>query len=147
MVRIMGYRKTIARNKIIPAAVLAACIVAGSAADVMARSSVWISSRDSNSCIVSAVFQYDKKFESDLRKENGIESAILRMDINTKEPAELCNMLMMVQGEVKWRPLICVQQARGNIYKGYLVLPEEFVLYKPIEIYLGDRKVDANFIK
>lgn len=112
-----------------------------------ARSSVWISSRDSNACIVSAVFQYDKKFEANIQKENSMSNAVLRMDINTREPAELCSTLMMVQGENRWRPLICVKQARGAIYKGYLVLPEEFVLYRPIEIYLGDRRVDANFIQ
>ncbi|MDF1535862.1 MAG: hypothetical protein P1S46_05080 [bacterium] len=114
---------------------------------LQARSSFWISSRDTNACIVSAVVQYDEKLEAQVREENGITNVILQMDINTKEPQELCSMLMMDQGENRWRPLLCVTNIRGNIYKGYLILPEEFTLANPIQIRLGDRTVEAKFLK
>ncbi len=112
-----------------------------------ARSSFWISSRDTNACIVSAVVQYDKKLEAQIREDNGITNVILQMDVHTKEPQELCSMLMMYQGDNRWRPLLCVTNIRGNIYKGYLILPEEFTLADPIAIRLGDRTVEARFIK
>ncbi|UCG37974.1 MAG: hypothetical protein JSV00_07155 [bacterium] len=111
-----------------------------------ARNSFWISSRDKNACIVSAVVQYNPRLEAQVRQENGISNAILQMDIHTKEPQELCNLLMMRQKDESWRPLLCVTQIRGNIYSGYLILPEEFRLSLPIEIRLGDRSVEANFL-
>lgn len=36
--------------------------------DAEARSSFWISARDKNACIVSAVVQYDKKLEAKFLK-------------------------------------------------------------------------------
>jgi hypothetical protein len=115
--------------------------------EVEARSSFWISARDKNACIVSAVVQYDKKLAARVRQENGIDNAVLKMDVNTKEPQELCTMLMMQQGEHRWRPLLCVIKFRGNIYSGYLILPQEFNLAFPIEISLGDRTIEATFMK
>lgn len=114
---------------------------------VQARSSFWISSRDTKACIVSAVVQYDKKLEAQIREENGITNVVLQMDIHTKEPHELCTMLMMHQGDTRWRPLLCVTKIRGNIYKGYLILPEAFTLADPIQVQLGDRSVEAKFLK
>jgi len=115
--------------------------------EVEARSSFWISARDKNACIVSAVIQYDKKLEAQVRRENGIDNAILQMDVNTKEPQELCSMLMMRQDEHRWRPLLCVTNIRGNIYSGHLILPIEFTLSSQIEISLGDRAIKAKFMK
>lgn len=112
-----------------------------------ARSSFWISSRDKNACIVSAVVQYDTRLEEQVRKENGITNNVLQMDIHTQEPQELCSMLLMHQGPIQWRPLLCVTKIRGNIYSGYLILPEEFNLGVPIVIRLGDRTVEAKFVK
>lgn len=112
-----------------------------------ARSSFWISDRDKNACIVSAVVQYDPKLEARVQKENGIGNAILQMDLHTKEPQELCTMLMMKQDDRLWRPLLCVTRIRGNIYSGYLVLPPEFSLQFPIEISLGSRTIEAGFVK
>ena len=116
-------------------------------AEVEARSSFWISTRDKNACIVSAVIQYDTKLEARIQGENRIKNAILQMDINTKEPQELCTMLMMHQEGRRWRPLLCVTNIRGNIYSGYLILPEGFKLDSDIEISLGNRKVMAKFKK
>jgi hypothetical protein len=128
--------------------ILAVTLVLGATSHpAEARSSFWISSRDTNACIVSAVVQYDKKLEAQIRKDNGITNAILLMDVHTKEPHELCSMLMMQQGDSRWRPLLCVTNIRGNIYKGYLILPEEFTLTDPIAIRLGDRTVEAKFVK
>ena len=115
--------------------------------EVEARSSFWISSRDSNACIVSAVVQYDVKLEAKVRQENGIDNSILQMDVNTKEPQELCTMLMMNQNDHRWRPLLCVTKIRGNIYSGYLILPHEFRLDSDIEISLGSRTIQARFVK
>ena len=115
--------------------------------EVEARSSFWISSRDSNACIVSAVVQYDVKLEAKVRQENGIDNSILQMDVNTKEPQELCTMLMMNQNDHRWRPLLCVTKIRGNIYSGYLILPHEFRLDSDIEISLGSRTIQARFMK
>jgi hypothetical protein len=112
-----------------------------------ARSSFWISTRDKNACIVSAVIQYDLKLEKKIQQENRINNAVLMMDINTKEPQELCTMLMMHQGDHRWRPLLCVTKVRGNIYSGYLVLPQDFNLASPIEISLGERTIEAKFMK
>ena len=117
------------------------------AGEVEARSSFWISARDKNACIVSAVVQYDEKLEARVRQENGIDNAVLRMDVNTKEPQELCTMLMMQQNEHRWRPLLCVTNLRGNIYSGHLILPQEFNLASPLEISLGDRTIEATFMK
>lgn len=125
----------------------AALLVAGWHQQVQARSSFWISSRDTNACIVSAVVQYDKKLEAQIREDNGITNVVLKMDIHTKEPQELCSMLMLHQGETSWRPLLCVTNIRGNIYKGYLILPEAFTLVDPIMVRLGDRSVEAKFLK
>jgi hypothetical protein len=122
-------------------------LLAAAPRPVEARSSFWISSRDTNACIVSAVIQYDKKLEARIREDNGITNVILRMDVHTKEPHELCSMLMMQQGDSRWRPLLCVTSIRGNIYKGYLILPEEFTLADPIAIRLGARTVEAKFVK
>jgi len=116
-------------------------------AEVEARSSFWISARDKNACIISAVVQYDTKLEARIRKENGIDNTILQMDVHTKEPQELCTMLMMRQDEQRWRPLLCVTKIRGNIYSGYLILPKEFNLASQIEISLGDRTIEAKFMK
>lgn len=116
-------------------------------ARVEGRSSIWISSRDQNSCIVSAVFQYDEKMESELRRQNDITNAVLQIDIHTRDPAELCKMLVMAQGPNTWMPLVCLTGVRGNIYSGYLILPEEFDLGKDIEIRLGDRTVSARFVQ
>ena len=115
--------------------------------EVEARSSFWISARDKNACIVSAVVQYDTKLEARVRKENGIDNAILQMDVHTKEPQELCTMLMMQQDEHRWRPLLCVTNIRGNIYSGYLILPQEFKLDSDIVISLGNRTIEAKFMK
>jgi hypothetical protein len=115
--------------------------------EVEARSSFWISARDKNACIVSAVVQYDKNLEARIRQENGIDNAVLQMDVNTKEPQELCTMLMMQQNEHRWRPLLCVTNLRGNIYSGHLILPREFNLASPLEISLGDRTIEATFMK
>jgi len=112
-----------------------------------ARSSFWISARDKNACIISAVVQYDTKLETRIRQENGVENAILKMDVNTKEPQELCTMLMMQQNGHRWRPLLCVTKVRGNIYSGYLILPQEFNLASEIEISLGNRTIEAKFMK
>jgi hypothetical protein len=115
--------------------------------DVEARSSFWISARDKNACIISAVVQYDTKLETRIQLENGIDNAILQMDVHTKEPQELCTMLMMQQDEHRWRPLLCVTNIRGNIYSGYLILPQEFNLASFIEISLGNRTIEAKFKK
>ena len=120
---------------------------AWSPAELEARSSFWISARDQNACIVSAVVQYDRKLESRIRLENGIGNSILQMDVHTKAPQELCTMLMLEQKEHRWRPLLCVTTIRGNIYSGYLVLPEEFNLSSGIKISLGERTVEARFMK
>ena len=112
-----------------------------------ARSSFWISSRDENACIISAVIQYDGRLEEEIRQENGIDNAVLQMDVHTKEPQELCTMLMMNQDNHRWRPLLCVTKIRGNIYSGYLILPREFDLNSDIEISLGERTIRAKFIK
>jgi len=117
------------------------------ASPVEARSSFWISSRDENACIVSAVIQYDGRLEEEVRKENGIDNAVLQMDVHTREPQELCTMLMMNQNEHRWRPLLCVTKIRGNIYTGYLILPREFDLKAEIEISLGERTIRAKFLK
>jgi len=93
------------------------------------------------------VVQYDKKLEARVRQENGIDNAILQMDVNTKEPQELCTMLMMQQEEHRWRPLLCVTKIRGNIYSGHLILPQEFNLTSPLEISLGGRTIEATFMK
>ena len=124
-----------------------ALLLAGWLQQVQARSSFWISSRDTKACIVSAVVQYDKKLEAQIREDNGITNVVLKMDVHTKEPHELCSMLMMHQGETRWRPLLCVTNIRGNIYKGYLILPEAFTLIDPIMVQLGDRSVEAKFLK
>ncbi len=110
-----------------------------------ARSSFWVSARDASSCIVSAVFQYERKFEERIHGECGITNPVILMDIHTREPRELCNMLVMRQGQTAWRPLLCVTEIRGNIYKGHLILPEDFALDRPIQITLGDRTIDARF--
>jgi hypothetical protein len=115
--------------------------------EVEARSSFWISARDKNACIVSAVVQYDEKLEARVRQENGIDNAVLHMDVNTKEPQELCTMLMMQQNGHRWRPLLCVTNLRGNIYSGHLILPPEFNLASPLEISLGTRTIEATFMK
>jgi hypothetical protein len=115
--------------------------------DVEARSSFWISARDKNACIISAVVQYDTKLETRIQLENGIDNAVLQMDVHTKEPQELCTMLMMQQDEHRWRPLLCVTNIRGNIYSGYLILPQEFNLASFIEISLGNRTIEAKFKK
>lgn len=112
-----------------------------------ARSSFWISTRDRNACIVSAVVQYNVKLEARVRQDNGIGNAILQMDLHTQEPQELCTMLLMKQGRHQWRPLLCVTTVRGNIYSGYLVLPPEFTLQFPVEINLGGRTIEAEFVK
>jgi hypothetical protein len=126
---------------------LATLTVAGWPKGIDARSSFWISSRDTKACIVSAVVQYNKKLEAQIREDNGITNVVLQMDIHTKEPQELCSMLMMHQGDARWRPLLCVTKIRGNIYKGYLILPQEFTLADPIQVQLGDRTVEAKFLK
>lgn len=110
-----------------------------------ARNSYWISTRDQSSCIVSAVFQYEPRFESRVRQERKIANSIILMDIHTKDPRELCNLLTLRQGQFQWRPLMCVTEVRGNIYRGHLILPEEFILDRPIEITLGDRVIEARF--
>jgi hypothetical protein len=115
--------------------------------EVKARSSFWISARDTNACIVSAVIQYDTKLEDRIRRENGVGNAVLQMDIHTQEPQELCTMLLMQQGDHRWRPLLCVTNIRGNIYSGYLILPPEFTLASPLEISLGERTIEAKFKK
>jgi hypothetical protein len=115
--------------------------------EVEARSSFWISARDKNACIISAVVQYDTELEARIRQENGVDNAILQMDVHTKEPQELCTMLMMQQAAHRWRPLLCVTNIRGNIYSGYLILPQEFTLASPVEISLGDRTIEAKFMK
>lgn len=115
--------------------------------EVEARSSFWISARDMNACILSAVVQYDSKLETKIRLKNGIDNAVLKMDIHTKEPQELCTMLMMKQNNHRWRPLLCVTGIRGNIYSGYLVLPRNFSLASPLEISLGERTIEARFMK
>ena len=115
--------------------------------EVKARSSFWISARDTNACIVSAVIQYDTKLEDRIRRENGVGNAVLQMDIHTQEPQELCTMLLMQQGDHRWRPLLCVTNIRGNIYSGYLILPSEFTLASPLEISLGERTIEAKFKK
>ncbi len=112
-----------------------------------ARSSFWISSRDSNACIISAVVQHDAEFETRLQMEHRIDNPILKMDIHTRNPSELCSLLVMAQDGIKWRPLLCVNTIRGNIYKGYLVLPRQFELGKPIELRLGQRKISVLFLK
>jgi len=112
-----------------------------------ARSSFWISSRDSNACIISAVVQHDVEFETRLQMEHRIDNPILKMDIHTRQPSELCSLLVMAQDNIQWRPLLCVNTIRGNIYKGYLVLPRKFELSKPIELRLGQKKVSALFLK
>lgn len=114
---------------------------------VEARSSFWISARDKNACIVSAVIQYDTNLEARIRAENGISNPVLQMDVHTKEPQELCTMLMMNQNSHRWRPLLCVTQVRGNIYSGYLILPPEFTLEADIEISLGERAIKTKFMK
>lgn len=126
---------------------VAVSIVIPAASPVEARSSFWISSRDENACIVSAVIQYDGRLEAEVRKENGIDNAVLQMDVHTREPQELCTMLMMNQNEHRWRPLLCVTKIRGNIYTGYLILPREFDLKAEIEISLGERTIRAKFLK
>jgi hypothetical protein len=120
---------------------------AGAPREAEARSSFWISSRDENACIISAVIQYDVKLEEEVRQENGIDNAVLQMDVHTKEPQELCTMLMMNQNSHRWRPLLCVTKIRGNIYSGYLILPREFRLDSDIEISLGERTIRAKFLK
>jgi hypothetical protein len=124
-----------------------AIVVTGWPSQAKARSSFWISSRDTKACIVSAVVQYDKKLEAQIREDNGITNVVLQMDVHTKEPQELCSMLMMHQGDTRWRPLLCVTNIRGNIYKGYLILPLEFTLVDPIMVQLGNRSVEAKFLK
>ena len=124
---------------------LALLLVVGSIAPSFARSSFWISARDKSSCIVSAVFQYEKKVEARIQKEREIENSIIMMDIHTKDPRELCNMLTLRQGEFMWRPLLCVTEVRGNIYKGHIILPEGFSLDQPISISLGQRSIEAKF--
>ncbi len=125
--------------------ILTLFLLAGSVAPSFARSSFWISSRDKSSCIVSAVFQYEKKTEARIQQEREIENSIIMMDIHTKDPRELCNMLTLKQGEHMWRPLLCVTEVRGNIYKGHIILPEEFSLNQPISISLGQRSIEAKF--
>jgi len=120
-------------------------LVISTMAPSFARSSFWISSRDKSSCIVSAVFQYEKKTEARIQQEREIENSIIMMDIHTKDPRELCNMLTLKQGEHMWRPLLCVTEVRGNIYKGHIILPEEFSLDQPISISLGQRSIEAKF--
>jgi hypothetical protein len=40
-----------------------------------------------------------------------------------------------------------VTNIRGNIYSGYLILPPEFNLKSHIKISLGDRTIEAKFMK
>lgn len=142
----MGNFPFISQRGLLPAAALAALFLgAALVGPTQARSSFWISSRDESSCIVSAVFQYERKFEERIRSERGISNPIIMMDVHTKDPRELCNMLTLRQGEFLWRPLLCVTEVRGNIYKGHLILPEEFSLERPIKISLGDRTIEASF--
>jgi len=54
---------------------------------------------------------------------------------------------MMHQSGRRWRPLLCVTNIRGNIYSGYLILPREFDLASPVEISLGERTIEAKFMK
>lgn len=125
--------------------VLTFFLVASTVVTSSARSSFWISARDKSSCIVSAVFQYEKKTEARIQQEREIKNPIIMMDIHTKDPRELCNMLTLRQGDFMWRPLLCVTEVRGNIYKGHIILPEEFNLDLPISISLGQRTIEARF--
>ena len=132
-------------SRTLAALILAFLLIVGAAASSFARSSFWISARDKSSCIVSAVFQYEKKTEVRIQQEREIENPVIMMDIHTKDPRELCSMLTLRQGEHMWRPLLCVTEVRGNIYKGHIILPEEFSLEQPISISLGQRTIEAKF--
>ena len=127
------------------ALILTLLLMMGTTISTFARSSFWISTRDKSSCIVSAVFQYEKMAETRIQQEQEINNAIIMMDIHTKDPRELCNLLILKQGEYLWRPLLCVTEVRGNIYKGHIILPEEFSLDKPLSISLGQRTIEAKF--
>ncbi len=115
------------------------------AAPAWAVNSYWVSTKDETSCIVSAVVQYNRQEEARIRKANGLTESVLIMDINLRNPEDLCRMLVFRQEQEEYRPVLCVTETRGNIYHGYIILPDTFTLTKPITITLGGSETKAVF--